>query len=335
MKKILLIATGGTIASVQTENGLKPAISPEMLLSYILNACSKCDIEVKQIFNIDSTNIQPEHWMLIVREIEASYDSYDGFLITHGTDTMAYTASALSYLIQGASKPIVLTGAQKPISDEFTDARRNLSDSINFILNGGLNGIFIVFDGKAILGTRARKVRSKSFAAFDSIGYPIAAFIDDNRIIKYLESPAVSSEVRFAPSISDSVFLLKLIPGIRPEILAYLGEHYDIIVIESYGVGGIPFYDKRNFLNELRALTEKGKIIVIATQVMLEGSDAEKYEVGALALDRYNVLQSFDMTVESAVTKLMWLCAEHEGYEEIRDGFYKCINHDLLYDPKN
>ncbi len=141
--------------------------------------------------------------------------------------------------------------------------------------------------------------------------------------------------MRFAPSISDSVFLLKLIPGIRPEILAYLGEHYDIIVIESYGVGGIPFYDKRNFLNELRALTEKGKIIVIATQVMLEGSDAEKYEVGALALDRYNVLQSFDMTVESAVTKLMWLCAEHEGYEEIRDGFYKCINHDLLYDPKN
>ena len=92
MKKILLIATGGTIASVQTENGLKPAISPEMLLSYIPNACSKCEIEVKQIFNIDSTNIQPEHWMLIVREIEASYDSYDGFLITHGTDTMAYTS---------------------------------------------------------------------------------------------------------------------------------------------------------------------------------------------------------------------------------------------------
>ena len=159
---------------------------------------------------------------------------------------------------------------------------------INFILNGGLNGIFIVFDGKAILGTRARKVRSKSFAAFDSIGYPIAAFIDDNRIIKYLEATSWS-QVRCAlsPSISDSVFLLKLIPGIRPEILAYLGEHYDIIVIESYGVGGIPFYDKRNFLNELQALTEKGKIIVIATQVMLEGSDAEKYEVGALALDRY------------------------------------------------
>ena len=335
MKKILLIATGGTIASVQTENGLKPAISPEMLLSYIPNACTECDIDVKQIFNIDSTNIQPEHWMLIVREIESSYDSYDGFLITHGTDTMAYTASALSYLIQGASKPIVLTGAQKPISDEFTDARRNLSDSINFILNGGLNGIFIVFDGKAILGTRARKIRSKSFAAFDSIGYPIAAFIDDNRIIKYLEAPVVQGEVRFAPSISDSVFLLKLIPGIRPEILAYLGEHYDIIVIESYGVGGIPFYDKRNFMNELRTLTEKGKIIVIATQVMLEGSDAEKYEVGALALDRYNVLQSFDMTVESAVTKLMWLCAEHSDYEEIRDGFYTCINHDLLYEPKN
>ena len=333
MKKILLIATGGTIASVPTENGLKPALSPEMLISYIPQACNKCSIDVKQIFNIDSTNIQPEHWMLIVKEIQANYGAYDGFLITHGTDTMAYTAAALSYLIQNSSKPIVITGAQKPISAEFTDARRNLSDSINFILNGTLSGIFIIFDGKAILGTRARKIRSKSFAAFDSIGYPIAAFIDESRIIKYMDAPVTTGELKFAQAISDSVFLLKLIPGIRPEILAYLGEHYDIIVSESYGVGGIPFYDKRNFLRELEALTSKSKIIVIATQVMLEGSDAEKYEVGALAMERYNVLQSFDMTVESAVTKLMWLAAKYKTYEEIRKGFYECINHDLLYEP--
>lgn len=329
MKKLLLIATGGTIASVGTANGLAPAATPEQLLSYIPDAAKLCDITVCQLFSIDSTNIQPEHWLKIAEKIRESYDDFDAFLITHGTDTMAYTAAALSYLIQNSSKPIVLTGSQKPISSEFTDARKNLTDSIRFALKNKLHGVFIVFDGKAIVGTRARKVRSKSFAAFESINYPAAAFIDDRQIFYYIDD-APKEPVKFYDALSDGVFLLKLIPGIRPEILPYLGDHYDVIVIESYGVGGIPFAGSANFLTELEKLTARGKLIVISTQVMHEGSDAETYEVGALAMRNLNVLQSFDMTVEATVTKLMWILAETRDFNKIREMFYRPVSHDIL-----
>lgn len=124
MKKILLMTTGGTIASIETDHGLVPETSGEEILSYVPEVKEICDIQVKQILNLDSTNLQPEHWLKIVRELKENYEDYDGFVITHGTDTMAYTASALSYLVQNPRKPIILTGAQKPISAPITDARK-------------------------------------------------------------------------------------------------------------------------------------------------------------------------------------------------------------------
>ena len=116
----------------------------------------------------------------------------------------------------------------------------------------------------------------------------------------------------------------------EPDILDYISDQYDAVIIESYGVGGIPFYGKRNFLEKLKSLTQKGKIAVIATQVMLEGSDAEIYEVGNQALQQYNVLQAYDMTVEAAVVKLMWIMAETRDYETVREKFYTCIHNDIL-----
>ena len=132
MKNILLIATGGTIASKRRDSGLKPLISSEELLSYVPAAKEFCRADALQLMNLDSTNIQPKHWLLISSTIERFYDQYDGFVVCHGTDTLAYTASALSYLIQNSPKPIVITGAQKPIDLEITDAKTNLSDSFLF-----------------------------------------------------------------------------------------------------------------------------------------------------------------------------------------------------------
>ena len=330
MKKILLLATGGTIASVQTEHGLAPDTTAEEILSYIPEAKHICDLSVRQILNIDSTNIQPEHWITIATTIQKEYEVYDGFVITHGTDTMAYTASALSYLIQNSEKPIILTGAQRPISAPITDATKNLMDSLRFASKDHVKGVYIVFDGKAIVGTRARKIRSKSYSAFESINYPVVAFIDEARILQYVETEREPHAPVFYNRLNPKVFVLKLIPGIEPDILEYISEHYDAIIIESYGVGGIPFHDNRNFFNELERITKKGKIIVIATQVMLEGSDAEIYEVGFKAINQYNVLQAYDMTVESASVKLMWILGKTKNFDEVKERFYKKINYDIL-----
>ncbi|HCS11701.1 MAG TPA: L-asparaginase 1, partial [Clostridiales bacterium] len=299
--------------------------------SYVPEIRKYCDVDAIQLLNIDSTNIQPEHWVMMTETIEENYDKYDGFVISHGTDTLAYTSAALSYLIQNPYKPIVVTGAQKPINVEITDAKKNLLDSFRFASEEGVSGVYVVFDGKAIIGTRARKVKSKSYSAFESINFPVAAIIDDRRITKYISNYNLEKKVKFYKEIYPSIFLLKLAPGMEADVLDCIGEKYEGIVIESYGVGGLPFLDKRNFLNKLEGLIKKGKIVVVATQVMFEGSDMSLYEVGVKALQRYNVLQAYDMTIEAVITKLMWIMAQTKDFEEVKTMFYTRIHEDSLY----
>ena len=330
MKKILLIATGGTIACAQTDRGMSPVQNGNELLSYIPSVHEICDIDYCQLMNIDSTNMQPEHWVTIAKKIESEYGNYNGFVITHGTDTMAYTAAALSYLIQNPDKPIVITGAQKPIGELITDAKKNLLDSLIFATHNGNPGVYIVFDGKVILGTRARKIRTKSYSAFDSINYPVASFIDGSRVVKFFDLPTDNNPPMFYDNLVPKVFLLKLFPGMEPDILDYIGKHYDAIVIESYGVGGVPFGSKRDFLMALKRLTEMNKIVVLASQVMLEGSDAEIYEVGYHAINNFNILQLYDMTVEAAVVKLMWILSQTHDFSQVKSLFFKSINHDII-----
>jgi len=329
-KKILLIATGGTIASKETENGLAPSVSSHDLCQSVPETASFCELDAIQLFNIDSTNIQPEHWLQIARTIEAHFDAYDGFVITHGTDTMAYTAAAMSYLIQNPGKPIILTGSQKPLLDPITDAKKNLADSLRFACGEENDGVFLVFSGEAILGTRAKKIRSKSYAAFSSINYPVAAFIDGKRIVRYTRPLHEKSAPRFYHELTPKVFLLKLIPGMDPDILDYVGDRYDAVVIESYGVGGLPFVDERNFLEKLENLTNKGCIVVLATQVLQEGSDVSVYEVGNAVISRYHVLQAYDMTIEAVVAKLMWLLPQKKDYDAFRAAFYTPVAYDIF-----
>ena len=184
MKKILLLATGGTIASRPTAaGGLAPAITSEELLACVPELADLCEVSAVQVFNLDSTNVGPAQWQSIVRCIKENYDACDGFVIAHGTDTMAYTAAALSYMVQNSAKPVVLTGSQKSIYNRDTDARNNLYRAFVYAVSDGAWGVQLVFDNKVILGTRARKTRTRSFNAFSSIDYPETAVFRDMRLI--------------------------------------------------------------------------------------------------------------------------------------------------------
>lgn len=335
MKKILMIGTGGTIASRQTENGLSPGLTPEELLSYIPQIQKICEVDCVQVFNVDSTNIQPEHWKILVSCIEKHYDAYDGFVVCHGTDTMAYTAAALSYMIQDSRKPIVLTGAQKPIQMDITDARTNLLDSFVYVADDWSQNVSLVFDGKAIAGTRARKERAKSYDAFASLNFPYLAVIQDGMLVRYLEEKPVTGKVRFSYSLNENVYVLKLIPGTRPEILAYLFDQYDCLVIESFGVGGIPEALTREFYKEMNKWKSRGKYVVMTTQVANEGSNMTVYEVGRKVQQDFELLEAHDMTLEAVITKMMWLMGQGpEDYEELRRRFYTEIDHDILFDRR-
>ena len=332
MKQVLLISTGGTIASTVRKNGLTPTIKPKDMLRFIEGINNMCRIETYQLLNLDSTNIQPEHWIDIVKFIKSKYSEYDGFVITHGTDTLAYTSAALSYFIQNSSKPIVLTGSQKPINVDTTDAKKNLKDSIRYSIEDKASGVHIVFDGKVIIGTRARKTRTKSFNAFESINFPYAAFIDEERIAHYISEEKKDGAPIFCDKLYPNIFLLKLAPGMDPDVIDYIGKKYEGVVIESYGSGGLPFEDRRNFLEKLGDLTSKGKIVVISTQVAEEGSDLNSYEVGIKTIKKYQILQAYDMTVESAMTKLMWIMGKTKDYEKVKSLFYNKINNDIICD---
>ena len=157
MKKILMIATGGTIASRLGDNGLSPQMSGEEMLTYVPQIQTLCEVSCIQLMNIDSTNISPNEWELLAKTIENNYQSYDGFVICHGTDTMAYTSAVLSYLIPKSPKPIVITGSQKPIDLVITDAKTNLLDSFLYCVSKKACGTNIVFNGKVINGARAKK----------------------------------------------------------------------------------------------------------------------------------------------------------------------------------
>lgn len=329
-KKILLLATGGTIASKKSENGLKPQITPEELLEYIPQVKEFCEVSAIQLLNLDSSNMEPEHWKKIVHAIREYYDVYDGFVIAHGTDTMAYTAAALSYMIQNSTKPIVITGAQKPIDLEITDAKSNLIDSFLYAADEKSQGVQIVFDGKVIAGTRAKKVRSKSYNAFSSIDFPSLAVIQDGNIMRYLPMLPYEDEVRFYEELDENIFLMKLIPGIRPRVLQSIFENYDCIIVESFGVGGIPKSIADEFYRLCRQYPDK--LVVMATQVAHEGSDMTVYEVGHDMKKYCRFLESYDMTLESVIAKTMWMLGNFDLHSiDVEDIFYRSINYDVIF----
>ena len=329
MKKILLIATGGTIASMPTESGLAPGLCSRELLGTVPELAHVCEIETLQLFNLDSTNMCHVQWLEIARTIREKYADFDGFLITHGTDTMAYGAAVLSYLIQQSPKPVVLTGAQRSISQRDTDARENLLNAFIYASDDGAQGVHIVFDGKVIEGTRATKTHTKSYSAFSSMDYPEVAVVRGGRVLHYIRKSKADAPV-FYESLDPRVFVLKLTPGIQPGIFDYLADTYRAVIIESFGVGGIPVYDSEAFADKIQMLTERDTKVIIKTQVAHEGSDMEIYRVGFTIKQRFNLLEAYDMTTEAAFAKTMWALGNSTDDAGFRALFTQAVGADKV-----
>jgi len=331
MKRILLLATGGTIACRPTDTGaLAPAIAPQELLQFVPELAQVCRIETAQVCRLDSTDIGPAQWLALAGAIERAYDAYDGFVITHGTDTMAYTAAALSYLVQNPAKPIVLTGSQKSIYNRDTDARNNLLQAFLYASAPGAWGVQIVFDGKVILGTRARKVRSKSYNAFSCIDYPETAVFRDDLLIPFLPAPPPAGPVQFYHKLEPHVFVLRLIPGMTADALKALLPAYRALVIEGFGVGGLPGGQDGALFRAVNEWTANRRLVVFSTQVQHEGSDLSVYEVGRLARELPGALEARDMTPEAVVAKLMWVLGVEEDPRRAAALFLQPVQHDLL-----
>ena len=329
MKRILLIATGGTIASKPTGEGLAPGISSRELLECVPEAAEICRITAEQLFNLDSTNVCARHWLAIAGRIEQNFEDYDGFVVTHGTDTMAYTAAALSYLIQYSPKPVLITGSQRSIYERDTDARRNLLDALRYAADDRAHGVAVVFDGKVIIGTRARKMRTRSFNAFSSIDYPELAILQEGRVIPYIESPKPASPV-FYRDMNPRVFVLRLVPGQDGAIFDYLAERFDAVVVEGFGMGGIPMYENGRLMEAIKRFTAAGRTLVMTTQVPHEGSDLGVYRVGVKMRDEVELIEAHTMTIEAIVTKLMWALAQSRDPRQVRRLFCRPVAKDLL-----
>ena len=332
MKRILLLATGGTIASKESGEGLSPAITSEEILGYVPSLGELCQIDAIQLMNLDSTNVGPGHWLEMAGAIRRYYREYDGFVLTHGTDTMAYTAAALSYLIQDSPKPIVITGSQKSICLDDTDARRNLYNSVLYAVDRDSHDVSLVFDGRVILGTRARKERSKSYNAFSSVDYPEAAVIRDRKLIRYLAPRAYpyGAEPVFYDKLEDRVLLLTLIPGMGAEALRLLRDSYQAVILQSFGVGGLPGGGNGPLAQAIEEWLGEGKTIVMMTQVPYEGSDMSVYQVGQQVKEKFQLIEAYNMTLEAAAAKLMWVLGQTGDPREIQELFYQPVQNDVI-----
>ena len=323
MKHILLLTTGGTIASTNSTEGLLPTIDGAALSRLTENVSKNYHVTTKDILHLDSSNMQPEEWLYIARCIfeELHTFDYDGVLITHGTDTMAYTASALSFLLPGVPVPVVLTGSQLPVEHPLTDAMENLRTSFAMAASGTA-GVFVAFNRRIILGTRAVKVRTTGFDAFESVNFPYIATVGGNGLRLDASVLPAKSPAPFLlhERLCSGVFLLKLTPGLNPDVFdMLLAMGYRGIVIEAFGAGGIQFL-RRNLIAKLQKAAESGVAVVVLSQCLYESSDFTLYQTGKKALEK-GVIQGYDMTTEAAVTKLMWALGQTGDLKEVRRMF--------------
>ena len=325
-KKILLLTTGGTIASLPGGEGLEPQRSGVMERE--LNQLrTYYDITVQDVMCLDSSNIRPEDWQFIARNIFENRTGFDGIVVSHGTDTMAYTASAVTFMLPNIDLPVVFTGSQLPLADMLSDGPDNLRTAFAMAA-AGYPGVFLAFDRKVMLGCRAVKVRASGFSAFESVNARYAAQVSNlGLVVDTNVLPVRTGEAQLRTDVSRDVFLLKLTPGLNPavfDMLAAMG--YKGIVIEAFGLGGINFLNKG--LRGIRRCIEDGVSIVVTTQCLYDSSDLRVYQVGNKMLE-LGVIQSRDMTSEAAMTKLMWAIGQGMEPEAISDLFSRSLSGEI------
>ena len=319
-KHILLLTTGGTIASLPGGEGLAPQRSTVMERELTMLR-TYYDITVKDVMCLDSSNIRPVEWQSIARHIFALRLDYDGIVISHGTDTMAYTASAVTFMLPGIDRPVVFTGSQLPLADILSDGPDNLRTAFAMAASGR-PGVFLAFDRKIMLGCRAVKGRASGFSAFESINARYAGLVSNRGLVLdegVLPVPAGSAQLKEA--ISTDVFLLKLTPGLNTAIFDALADMgCKGIVVEAFGLGGMNVLNRG--LNGIRRAVEAGISVVITTQCLYDSADLGVYHVGTKLLE-LGVIQGLDMTSEAAMTKLMWAIGQGMNQQQIQELFHR------------
>jgi L-asparaginase len=315
-KKVCVLMCGGTI--VMTENVLGVLAPPDKnsainAIQYLAPGLEAIvDWDVHFIANIDSSDMTPAVWDRIAQEIYDRYAEYDGFVLTHGTDTMAYTASALSFSLHKIGKPVILTGAQIPGNRIDTDARRNFVNAMR-LATENIAGVWLVFGDRLILGCRASKVSHSKIDAFESVNVPPFGEIGTEIRITHPVAQRHSHAWRLQKGFDSHVCVVSLVPGMPSALLMDVVEKgVHGIVLVAFGTGNIP-HSYLPFLERCRSL----KIPVVVRSQCLEGSTKmEAYETGRQAL-QFNAIQAMDMSLESTITKLMWTLHKKMPYEEI------------------
>lgn len=326
--KVLLIYTGGTIG--MNLNPLTGALEP-FDFEHLLNAVPELQQFPTEIATyqfcppIDSSDMSPTLWIELTRIISERYNEYDGFVILHGTDTMAYTASALSYTLENLTKPVILTGSQLPIGQLRTDGKENLITSIEIAAAKNEDGtskvpeVGIYFNGRLLRGNRTTKQSADGFNAFESYNY--SPLVDAGVNITYhkhrILTPDFNKPLKPHFSLDNNVIIFSLFPGIREDLIRHIisSPQLRAIVMRTFGSGNAP--QSPWLLDALNEAKKYGKIIVNISQCMQGSVEMGRYDTG-YHLQEAGVISGYDSTVESAVTKLMFLQANYDNIEEIR-----------------
>jgi L-asparaginase len=314
MSKTLILFCGGTISMHKNnETGaLDVSHNADQLFELAPRAKEICDIDVQFVDNIDSSNMVHTHWERISTIISEHYNDYDGFVITMGTNTMAYCSAALSFALHGIGKPVILTGAQIPAEAISTDARNNFVNALR-LSTMDLSGVYVVFGSKIIRGCRAKKVSESELDAFKTFNQKDFGEIGVGTLFNFRQ-PRHSNAFTPRCTFDDRVICLTSIPGLQSDIITHLID-MDMkgIIIRAYGSGDIPY----SFLPSLNYAKEKHIPVLITTQCPGGATVMGVNDVGLKALDA-GAIQAFDMCMEAMSTKLMWLLGQKAPYSDIK-----------------
>lgn len=335
MKRILILMTGGTIASVPTKNGLLPASESVFTgfnydktrgTLYPMGEFGDEDVIIdwKEVFHLDSTNISPKEWGKLALEIRtALFDaSYDGLVVTHGTDTMAYTMAGVFYMLSDVTKPVVFTGSQLPFDAPNTDATKNLADAIG-VACSNQKGIVLVFGGKIIDALCAKKIYSRQMAAFESINAEDVGEIDACGNVIWKLAPSVSLKKGMLENAFQNICrdddvktvppCIRLIPGMYSDLIdALVTSGYRAVILEAFGCGGVP----QDLLPSIVRATKKKVLVCIISQCLYDGTDLSVYQVGIEA-KKAGVISAGLMTVEALSAKIMWAFSQSDDYDTV------------------
>lgn len=329
MKNILLINTGGTFSSRPGNHGLSPELASGDICNLIGEFDPALSIVAEDYCSLDSSNITPDDWQRLALRIGEKVGFCDGVVLIHGTDTLAYTSSMLSYMLQNIPVPVVVTGSQMPLGVPMSDAADNLRCALQMAASG-YGGVFVAFDRKIMLGCRTSKVRTVSFNAFESINYPHVGEVNAFGLQLHLERVQSERPFQVQAAYSDRIAVLKLFPGMDPDIFRFLQERgYEGLYIEGFGLGGVPFL-KSDFTAEIRRASQSGLPILVGSQCRYEGSNLNVYETGQRILECGGI-PVHDMTYEAVVTKLMWCLGQAKDRETVQRLFQRAITREVSF----